>query len=248
MDLMLQATFRAERDHFWFRGFRRFVRPLVARALAGVRDPVILDCGCGTGANLAMLGEFGRAFGFDLTWTGLAFARQYGQTRVARATVASVPFPSDTFDLTTSFDVLYCLEDEVERKAVEEMFRMLKPGGAAIFNVAALDILHGDHSVLVHEVRRTNRRRMRTLLEGAGFSVTRMTYTNCSLFPFMLGARLVQRMVGLSPPERADADIRVPAAPVNAALSALLALEAAALRWINMPVGSSLLCLAHKPR
>ena len=248
MDLMLEATYRAERDHFWFRGFRKFVRPLVGQALAGVKDPLILDCGCGTGANLMMLGEFGRAFGFDLTWTGLTFARRYGQMQVARARVEAAPFPSASFDLTTSFDVLYCLDDDVERRAVEEMFRMLKPGGAAIVNVAALEILHGDHSVLVHEVRRTNRRRMRALLENAGFAVTRMTYTNCSLFPFMLGARLVQRMIGLLPPKEADSDIRVPSAPVNATLSALLSLEAAALRWVNMPVGSSLLCLAHKPR
>ena len=39
----------------------------------------------------------------------------------------------------------------------------------------------------------------------------------------------------------------VPAKPVNAALSGLLAVEAAALKVVNMPLGSSLLALARKP-
>ena len=47
---LLEATARAERDHFWFRGFRRFVEPLVADAARGA-SPEILDCGCGTGTT-----------------------------------------------------------------------------------------------------------------------------------------------------------------------------------------------------
>ena len=33
MDRLLVATERVERDHFWFRGFRRFVTPLLAEAV-----------------------------------------------------------------------------------------------------------------------------------------------------------------------------------------------------------------------
>src|SRR6516162_590345 len=49
MDRLLAATRAVERDHFWFRGFRRFVTPLVADAVAGRSAPRLLDCGCGTG-------------------------------------------------------------------------------------------------------------------------------------------------------------------------------------------------------
>src|SRR3954462_13017097 len=123
MDRLLEATARAERDHFWFRGFRRFVEPLVAKA-AGDRRPAILDCGCGTGHNLAMLRRYGRAYGIDLTWAGLHYARGRGDHQVARATVAALPFQDARFDLATSFDVLYALPDDVERRAIAEMFRV----------------------------------------------------------------------------------------------------------------------------
>ena len=89
----------------------------------------ILDCGCGTGANLELLERFGRAYGFDLSDGRPAIsAAKPGRTRLARATVTAAPFPSGAFDLVTSFDVLYSLEDADERAAVAEMFRLLKPG------------------------------------------------------------------------------------------------------------------------
>src|SRR3954469_6256739 len=153
MDRLLEATARAERDHFWFRGFRKFVEPLIAEA-SEARPLQILDCGCGTGHNLSMLRRYGRAWGIDLTFSGLAHARKHGERGVARASVASLPFAGSQFDLVTSFDVLYALDDTVERAALDEMYRVLRPGGQVIVNVAALKMLTGNHSVLGGEVRR----------------------------------------------------------------------------------------------
>jgi SAM-dependent methyltransferase len=243
MDRLLQATARAERNHFWFRGFRRFVEPLVAEA-AGKRTPRILDCGCGTGHNLALLRKYGPAYGIDLTWAGLQHAYAQGERGIARATVAQLPFASGCFGIVTSFDVLYSLQDAAETAAIGEMFRVLEPGGTLIVNVAALEALRGNHSVLSAEVRRYNKDDLRRRLETPGFHVTRSTYTNFSILPLIAGVRLKQRLGGHI---ESQEEISVPAAPLNAALSGLLAVEAAALRVVNMPIGSSLLAVARKP-
>jgi SAM-dependent methyltransferase len=244
---LLHATSLAETRHFWFRGFRFFVTPLLREATRGVARATLLDCGCGTGANVDLLARYGRAFGFDLTPAGLQIGRQLGRTRLARATVAAVPFPSSAFDVVTSFDVLYSLEEPVERAAVHEMYRLIRPGGYALVNVAAMEMLRGDHSVLSREIRRYSRASLARLLTGAGFEVVRLTYTNASLFLPMLAVRAWQRIRGLAAEEGAQQDITVPPAPVNALLTAVLRVESWWLRIFDSPFGSSLLCLARKP-
>jgi SAM-dependent methyltransferase len=244
MDRLLEATARAEREHFWFHGFRRFVTPLLDRAAAGRRDLRSLDCGCGTGNNLALLRRYGAAVGIDLTYSGLKYATSGGDRSVAQASATTLPFPGETFDLVSSFDVVYALPDDAEKAAVAEMFRVLKPGGWLVLNVAALPALRGNHSVLGGEVRRYTRRRLRWALERGGFTVDRLTYTNFSILPLVAATRWLQRLAGH---RESSSEISVPPAPVNAALSGLLALESLALRVVDMPLGSSVLCLARKP-
>ncbi len=248
MDALLERTFEAEQRHFWFRGFRRFVAPLIEEATAGRPNARLLDAGSGTGANLPFLQQYGTAFGLELFQRGIRFAHDRGVHRLIQGSVTHLPVADASIDVVLSFDVLYCLETPAEQAAVREMFRVLRPGGFVVINVAALDMLRGDHSALGGEVRRYTKRELRGTLERAGFSVKRLTYTNASLFPITATVRALQRLRG----EKADAgnkgDFYVPPAPINALFSGALALEAKIIEaGLDMPVGSSLLCLAKKP-
>ncbi len=249
MDHLLRATAKAEARHFWFRGFRAFMRPLVRRAVGTRADAHILDCGCGTGANLDWLQRFGPAAGFDLSATGLQLGRAAGRVRLVRASVAAAPFRDASFDLVTSFDVLYSLPEAIEHAALVEMYRLLRPGGHALVNVAAMESLRGDHSVLSREIRRYSRDLLRSRMTTVGFEVERLTYAFASLYLPMWIARTWQRRRGLRGEEDAATqhEIAVPFAPANALLTALVRLEAVWLRRLDMPFGSSLICLARKP-
>src|SRR6478752_6786724 len=245
MDLLLEATRRAEREHFWFKGFRAFVAPLVARAVAAHPPRRLLDCGCGTGVNLPMLAQYGTAYGFDLTWTGLKFAKDHGTHRLTQASVVHVPFRDDAFDVVTCFDVLQCLPPQIGLEVLREFHRILSPGGHLVMNVAALESLRGDHAVLAEEAHRYERGELHGMIEAAGFHVARLTFTNASLFPIMMGTRWWQRRRGLKAVEEAHGEISIPSAAVNHTLTGLLKCEAALLRRLDMPIGSSLLVLAQ---
>ena len=247
MDDLLRATARAEERHFWFRGFRWFVQPLIHRALADKHRARVLDCGCGTGVNLQLFAPYGTPYGFDLSPVGLQIGRERGRSGLVRASATAVPFANGAFDLVASFDVLYALDNADEKAAVGEMYRVTRPGGYALVNVAAMPLLRGDHSILSRERRRYTRTTLSALMASAGFQVVRITYTNALLFLPMLAVRLFHRARGFSSEADATAEISVPSPAVNALLSVLLWLESLWMRVGVSPFGSSLLCLARKP-
>jgi SAM-dependent methyltransferase len=244
MDDLLDLTGRAEATHFWFHGFRSFVSPVLAAQAAGRRNLRLIDCGCGTGSNLSLLTPHGRAFGFDVTSFGAARAASTGAP-AARADITRIPFASDSFDVATSFDVLQCVADDVP--AIEEMARIVKPGGTVVLTLAALEALRGDHAAVWNEARRYTPASARRLVEEAGLEVRQLSFLFASLFPVMLAVRTGQRLMQRFRPPRADSDIAVPAAPINAVLTWLVRTEAAIARRVPMPIGSSLLVVATKP-
>jgi len=241
---LLEATARAEERHFWFRGLRRNARAFLDAALDGRSVGLIVDCGTGTGRNLDWLKTLGPAVGVELSPTGVRHARARARP-VARGSVTHLPFPDACADVATSFDVFVCLDDASERRAVDEMWRVLKPGGIALINAAALQLLFGAHSALAGERRRYTRRSLRSLLTGAGFAVERMTYTNFVTFPIVLAVRSADRLTGRSR-TGSTTDLTVPPGPVNLAIDLALRAESALLPLVNLPIGSSILCVARK--
>jgi SAM-dependent methyltransferase len=240
----LELTSRAESTHFWFRGFRRFVTPVLIDLSHGRRDLAIIDCGCGTGHNLRLLRPYGRVTGFDLSERGVAMAHASGSP-VVRADAARAPFVSAAFDLATSFDVMQCIESDA--LAVREMARLLRPGGAVLLTMAALEVLRGDHAETWREVRRYTPSMARHLVEQAGLRVERVAFLFGSLFPLMLTVRVVQRLTRPFRAARLESDIAMPSPLINAVLTAVVGAEAALAPAIRPPVGSSLLIVGRKP-
>ena len=244
MDDLLELTGRAEATHFWFRGFRKFVSPILERLTARARDLRIVDCGCGTGHNLRLLHPYGRAIGFDVTLGGTRSAHKAGWP-VVQADITRIPLADCSVDMATAFDVLQCVE--ADEAAVREMARIVRPGGVVVLTVAGLNVLRGDHAEVWREVRRYTPAHARRLVERAGLDAEHVAFLFASTFPLMLAVRVSQRLTRPFRPLRADTDIAVPSAPVNAVLTALVNAEAALARVVWMPVGSSIVVVGRKP-
>ena len=105
-----------------------------------IKGKRILDIGCGNGGfTFAMLDEgaasgVGVDFGFESINHALNFASEYeynAEFRVASA--YDLPFNKNRFDFAIQNGVFHHLEDE--DKALEEMARVLKPGGEVWYYV-----------------------------------------------------------------------------------------------------------------
>lgn len=102
---------------------------------ATARDRDVLEVGVGLGADHQRFAEAGaRLFGVDLTERSVAHTRRRLQDRglASRLQVADaedLPFADSSFDVVYSWGVLHHTPDTP--KAVEEVRRVLRPGGVA---------------------------------------------------------------------------------------------------------------------
>lgn len=117
----------------------------------------------------------------------------------------------------------------------------------ALINAAALNMLRGSHSTLTAERRRYTPNQLRTRLQAADFTVERVSFTNMCLFPPVLAVRGLQQVTGRAG-EASDSDLAVPSLPVNMFFDCCLALENRLLAAINLPIGTSVMALARKPK
>ena len=78
-----------------------------------VSRPRILDVGCGTGANLVLLSQFGDAEGVDISPDALAFCRARGLENVRLGAAETLPYEDGRFDVVTAFDVVEHMDDDV---------------------------------------------------------------------------------------------------------------------------------------
>jgi SAM-dependent methyltransferase len=235
--------YEVEGSHWWFVGRRRIIRSFIEKIVRDLGDarPHILDVGCGTGANLEMLAEFGEAEGVDVSPEALAFCRERGLRNVRLGAAERLPYEDASFDLVTALDVVEHLDDDTA--GLGEMRRVLRPGGRAMLFVPAFMFLWGVQDDVSHHRRRYTLSTLRAAVEAAGFEVERATYANISFFgPILLG-RLLMRATGLRP--ASENNINVSA--LNGVLGRLFGAEGSLLRRMNFPFGVSAICVARKP-
>ena len=143
----------------------------------------------------------------------------------------------------TSFDVIYHDWVEDDRAAVAEMARVLRPGGALLVRVPALEALRGAHDAEVLTRRRYTRGELVALLEGCGLAVERSTYCNSLLFPLLFARRTLDRLLG-----REGSDVGFLPPPLERLFRGVMGVEAWCVRrGLSFPLGASVVALARKP-
>jgi ubiquinone/menaquinone biosynthesis C-methylase UbiE len=98
------------------------------------RGERVLEIGCGTGADLLQFAKHGALVtGIDITSEHLKLARERvgNRAQVLYADATNIPFKAASFDYVYSHGVLHHIDRP--RLVVEEIFRLLRPGGR--FNV-----------------------------------------------------------------------------------------------------------------
>lgn len=241
-----QTMREVEDSHWWY----HILRGLTVEALASRLEngAAVLDAGCGTGGTLAVLRDAGhgwRLSGFDLAPEAVELTRARGFTDVRIASVDEPPRDDACQDAIVSLDVLYFRGVDRPR-AMAGFHRALKPGGVLVMNLAAFECLRGSHDVAVSTGKRFTRGEVIEMLREAGFEVEVVHYWNAWLFaPIFVWRQASRLFVGRDATEVAS-DLSSPPAVLNRALIAMGRLDARLSRWLRIPFGTSVFCVASK--
>jgi SAM-dependent methyltransferase len=239
-----------EDSHWWFASRTRALIGLLDREVAhsGRR---ILDVGCGAGNMIHHLSRYGTVVGIDNNSIPLRIARQRGyDARLAQA--EEMPFEDKSFDLVTALDVIEHCDEDVQ--ILRECYRVCADDGLIAITVPAFQWLWTNNDVINDHKRRYSSSDLRAKVTEAGFRVRRITHNNFFIFPVAAALLVARRRSDLQPelatPSKDEdayqVEMEPTSPPVNALLTGVGWLEASILRFIDLPVGTSLICLAHK--
>lgn len=235
-----QKMIALEKEHWWFAA-HRIVLDRVLSNIALPVDAQILEAGCGTGGNFAMLARHGQVFAMEADDIAYGYARRDARAEVEPGRLPDdIPFCGRNFDLIVLLDVLEHLADDLT--SLRNLYLRLKPCGWLLITVPAHPFMWSHQDEILHHHRRYTKSGLLDVVKAAGYKVCYISYFNSLLFPLIFGMRLFQRLIG-----RSDLnELAMPPQRVNRLLTTIFASERHAIGCISVPFGVSLLLLAQK--
>ncbi len=217
-----------EERHWWFCGRRRILRALVTGVAPPAADRLVVDVGCGTGANIAAFAPDYECLGVDPAPEAIAFARaRFAGVRFVRG-VAPDDVAGELGRATVLLltDVLEHVRDDFA--LLSGILAALPPGAHVLLTVPALPALWSAHDVAFGHFRRYDAARLAALWEGLPVQARLLSFCNARLYPAVRGVRVLSRLRGEAS-GRAGTDLSLPPAPLNRWLTGVFAGEATRL-------------------
>ena len=227
-----------DQRHWWYRARREVLAALIRRTVQPPPGAKILEIGCGTGHNLRMLAGFGSVDALELDDE----ARMIAEERLGRP-VMSAPLPAlegvreHHYDMIGAFDVIEHIDDD--SAAIASIARRLKPGGKLVITVPAHQWMWSAHDTVNHHKRRYSKAGLKLLIDGSPLKLQALGYFNSILFPVAVAERMASKARG-----KDEADLKLPAGPINAALERAFAIERHLIGRVPLPPGLSLFAVA----
>jgi SAM-dependent methyltransferase len=226
--------------HWWFVARRKIIDRLIRDQVPLKSDARILEMGCGTGSNIALLRQFGRVDAVEPDGPARALASERtGLTIKGGLLPDGVDLADGTYDLIAMLDVLEHIPED--GPALAALAPKLADGGRILVTVPATPWLWSAHDTAHHHHRRYTAESLRAVFEANGYRVRHLTHFNTLLFPVVVAARVVGKLL-----KREGGDDAMPSGPVNGILKALFGAER---HWVGrrtLPFGVSLGIVAER--
>jgi len=232
---------RAEAEHWWFRGRRQLFAAELRVIKVGI-DARFLDLGTGTGSNLRMLrqGGYRNVIGVDLDPLAIRYCLTKGFTSLLLAEATRLPFAEGQFDVVLATDTVEHIEDD--QKALQEIHRVLAPGGHVIISVPAFPSLWGLQDDVAQHKRRYRTADLTQKIRSSGLQIRRSYYFNFLLFVPIWLARQFNKIVGT----KLASENEINSIGLNQLLYWVFSLDVHLAPLLRPPFGVSIMMIGQK--
>jgi SAM-dependent methyltransferase len=211
-------------SHWWWRGMRRLYRSTLARFLAPAARRHVIDVGCGFGANLPVLNDFGSVVGVDISLDALRAISTRPALGLVQSEADALPFRAGAFEVVALLAVVEHAEHD--DRVLTESRRIAKPGAIQILLTSAFMLLWSHHDVANNHYRRYRAKQLDRVERAAGWRILTTSYVNAFVFPAVAVVRIIQRFTLQAGNETTSTyDMGPSVQPLNAILEMLLNIE-----------------------
>lgn len=235
--------FKMEKEHWLMIIRRMIVKDNMDIYLNKNKITKILDFGCGSGILVDELAKQGyQTYGLDNHKDAIKFGLLQGVKNIKVIDTYKINFQDNTFDAVFSLDVLEHIYDE--KQVLNEIIRVLKPGGIVIIMVPAYMFLWGIQDKISNHYRRYTISSLLKKINKITFvKVLKMSYFNTFLFLPIAFLRIINRIFGIN---RKKSDFNINNYFLNKFFFYIFNFERKILKYINFPFGVSILFVLKK--
>ena len=237
-------------DHYIDVASRNHAIAALRREIRGEK-PVIIDIGCSSGSMLRALRKgFATAtlVGADyIRGPLLGLAESLSGVPFLQFNLVSCPLFSNSVDGVVLLNVLEHIDDDFG--AVQQVFRITKPGGVVVIEVPAGPHLYDVYDKQLMHFRRYTLDALCEKLERAGFQVKERSYLGVFLYPlFAMVKKRNQRYMGYADEMQRQIVARnISKARTSPLMEAIMRIEEGLRAYLRYPCGIRCLVTCIKP-
>lgn len=231
-----------EEKHWWHIARRQILKNFIDCHINFPNDAKILDVGCGTGAEMAFLQQYGEIYGVDTSEEMINVCKNRKLSNSIVVSANNLPFKNEMFDLVTCLDTLEHIE--AEKRTIEEIYRVCKNNGHLVLTVPAGQYLFGPYDISAGHYKRYSKRYTTKLLTENGFKIIKASYFNFFLYLPIAFIRILNKYIPIN--AGSEKALKVPSNAINNILKSIFSLESYLLQHLNFPFGVSLVIIAKK--
>lgn len=230
-----------EESYWWHTGRMSIVDTQLKILKGSGKKLKILNIGCGTGGTIPTLEKYGKVENVDISLEALKYLKQKGY-RGKLIKDHRLPFKDGEFDLVIALDVLEHIDQD--RLSLDEWKRVLKKNGKVFITVPAYNFLWSGHDTSLHHIRRYTKRSLDWDLQKSGFAKNKLSYMVMFSLPLVVGFRMLYKFTGKKMDDQTSY-VNMPSV-INKLFHLGLVLESRVLKFINLPLGTSVLGIYKK--